>query len=314
MIRLESICWLLAAVFLWSLFAPNGVTQEWDTPMDLQDEAEPCALSLRVPGEVNWRGPRSRGYEPEAASMHRESIVFEVRNSGGSCSYEARIAPVGGAARMVGRQGALNYLLKSEDAGSSADTGDQLTIPGDFHHPGGISHLGFQVEMVTGQYVPAGTYSSDIEVTLFISLNGSLSVADTRFIRLTSDVWSRIHASIGGRADGGVASNQIKLGRLKTGLERELDFSVYANSAYRVTIESENQMRLKHEKAAIYVPYALALDGVPIDADRLIDANTISQGVTGRLHDFRLKIGRVEAGHPAGQYSDRLVVTIRADQ
>lgn len=314
MIRLENVGWLLAILFLWCSFAPHGAAQEWDTPIDLGDEAKSCVLSLRVPGEVSWRGARSRGYEPEAASTHRESIIFEVRNSGGSCSYEVGVAPVGGVAKMIGRQGALSYLLKSEDSGSSVDTGDQLIMQGEFHHPGGTAYLGFLVEMVTGQYVPAGTYSSDIEITLFTSLNGSLSVVDTRFIRLSSDVWSRVHASIGGRADGAIASSQINLGQLKTGLDRELDFSVYANSAYRIILESENQMRLKHENAILYVPYALTLDGVPIDLDRLIDVNTISEGVTGRLHDFRLRVGRVEAGHPAGRYSDRLIVTIQADQ
>lgn len=312
MIKWDHLRSILAVLGLCLLGAPEIYAQDWDTPLDL-DSDEPCKLSLHVPGDVEWRGPRSRGYEPEAAALHGERIVLDVRNLGGSCAYELQIAPVGGAARMIGRLGALNYRLKTE-GGASEDAADQLTVSEQFHSAGGVASIGFVVEMMTAQYVPAGQYASDVEITLVTLQSGIMHVADTKRLRVSTNVWPRIYASVGERADGGISSHQINLGRLKTGLERELDFSVYANSAYRISIESENQLRLKHDKAPVYVPYGLVLDGVPVDLDHLVEEHTISKGSIGRLHDFRLTVGRVEAGHPAGQYADRLMVTISADQ
>jgi hypothetical protein len=103
------------------------------------------------------------------------------------------------------------------------------------------------------------------------------------------------------------------LGNLQSGAERRLDFSVYANSNYTVGFHSENEMQLKHGKAEIYIPYSLTLDGKTVTQRRMMEGDTIRHGVLGRLHDFRITIGAVNVDQPAGQYSDRLMVTVRSD-
>lgn len=310
MIRSSHIRLCLAAMLLWILPALEARSQDWEA-FEEPENLIPCRLSLHIPGEVEWRGPRSRGYEPESAAVHRERVGFEVRNAGGSCAYEVEIAPADGAPRMIGRQGALRYILKVENAEQATD---QLSLHSRFHGSGGVSSHGFMVEMPAAQYVPAGTYGSDLDITLLTQQSGVLRIEDTRRVRIGADVWPRVHVSVGERADGGISSRQVNLGRLKSGMERNLDFSVYANSGYRINLESENEMRLKHEKASIYVPYSLMLDGEPITQSRLVDMNTVSQGSIGRLHDFRIIIGRVDNGQAAGHYSDRLLVTVISDQ
>jgi hypothetical protein len=73
-------------------------------------------------------------------------------------------------------------------------------------------------------------------------------------------------------------------------------------------------MKLKHEKADIYIPYGLTLDGKTVAQRRMIEGHTIRHGTVGRLHDFRIKIGRLNVNQPAGHYSDRLMVTVRSDR
>ena len=299
-----------AALFASLLPAQKAYTEQWESFEELED-TEPCRLSLHAPSEIEWRGPRSRGYEPESGRIHSERIGFDVRNSGGSCVFEVEIEPADSSARMIGRQGALNYILKAENSEQAVD---QLTLSNRFHSPGGMASLSFMVEIPAAQYVPAGIYHSSLDITVRTLNAGVLAVEDTRRIHIGTDVWPRVRVSVGERADGGISTHQVNLGRLKSGLERRLDFSVYANAGYRISMESENEMQLKHEKASVYIPYSLILDGESLTQSRLVDSNTISQGSIGRLHDFRIILGKIEPHQPAGHYSDRLIVTVTSEQ
>lgn len=299
-------------IFLMCLFPVSAShARESDNPFL---EEIPCQMSLHTQGEVNWRGPRSRGYEPETSSVHSETVLIELRNTGGPCEYEIEIVPTDGVARIVNRQGGVNYLLRSDQRPSSLQDGGRLILKGRFTRTGGVAQAGFSVELPAGQYAPAGHYTSDLDVSVYRLEAGLPQINDTRRIRLGADIWPRVSASIGVRADGGVKSASVGLGILRTGLEHQLDFSVYANSAYSITIASDNAGHLKHHKADILIPYTLSLDGSSLGESRLMGQESISFGAIGRLHDLRIRLGRIAPGHTAGVYTDRLVVTIRAEQ
>lgn len=271
----------------------------------------PCRLSLHAPGEIDWRGPRSRGYEADAAAVHREYVGFEVRNSGASCGYQVDVVPAGSDPRLVSARATLDFSLSADDGAQGTN---MLSFFGRFHNSGGVSFSGFVIDIPSAQHVPAGVYATDLDVTLLKIEEGLLTVEDTRRIRLGTEVWPRVAVSIGESAGAGITSRTVDMGNLQSGAERRLDFSVYANSDYTLSFQSENDMKLKHEKADIYIPYGLTLDGKAIAQRRMIEGDTIRHGMAGRLHDFRVTIGRLNVHQPAGHYSDRLLVTVRSEQ
>jgi hypothetical protein len=207
--------------------------------------------------------------------------------------------------------GKLEFSLAADGAEQGAN---MLTFSGRFPSSGGVSFSGFSIDIPTDQHVPAGIYESDLDVTLLKVEGGVLIVEDTRRIRIGTQVWPRVVVSIGELASAGRTSRTVDMGNLQSGAERRLDFSVYANSDYTMSFHSENDMRLKHDKADFYIPYNLTLDGKTVAQRRMIEGHTIRHGAVGRLHDFRIMIGRLNINQPAGHYSDRLMVTVRSDR
>jgi len=177
-----------------------------------------------------------------------------------------------------------------------------------------VSFSGFAIDIPADQHVPAGIYESDLEVTLLKVEGDVLIVEDTRRIRIGTQVWPRVAVSIGELASAGRTSRTVDMGNLQSGVERRLDSSVDANSDYTMSFDSENDMRLKHDKADFYIPYSLTLDGKTVAQRRMIEGHTLRHGMVGRLHDFRIMIGRLNINQPAGHYSDRLMVTVRSDR
>ncbi|MCC2603632.1 hypothetical protein [Sphingopyxis yananensis] len=136
--------------------------------------------------------------------------------------------------------------------------------------------------------------------------------------KLTAELVSKPRAQMNiagtsGSFGQGPSISIVDFGELRSHDERRLFLQVRANTAARLTIESQNKGRLVAEK----IPSDQG--GIPYQAflsDKEVDLLQISQivlsippSLAGTSLPFDLKIGEVGA-HPAGTYSDHLSINI----
>lgn len=285
-------------------------TAEPDVSRRAPQADDECQLSIRAPAEVSWRGPYSRGYEPDHTSVHGERIAFEIRNTGGSCSYSVRIAPIADQYSLEGDGGELSFGLRSIEGSGAAGGKSPLEIPMGHQMPGAGKFAQFMIDIEPNQNVASGRYTQDLEILVYQETDGIPVLSDTRRMTIATEVWPKVSASIGMNALSGRNQAQVDLGLLHEGKRKDLGFSVRANTSYEVKIHSDNEGYLKHFRSDARIPYFLFLDGVEIDPSALGGEGVVSSGNTSQSHDFQFKIFEMPTDIPAGYYEDRLTVTI----
>ncbi len=111
------------------------------------------------------------------------------------------------------------------------------------------------------------------------------------------------------RVRGGLS---IDLGELEPG-ERQLPVTLYVFStgAYRVSVSSLNQGRLKHESAQWYVDYRMWLGRQTLDLSAPDGFDVVADHWHFDDYPVRIEIGET-AGKRAGEYMDRVTFTVAA--
>lgn len=281
------------------------------------DEFQPasvddCRLALRAPSDIVWRGPFSRGYEADHSGSHLEPFSVDIRNDGGACGFLIEIAPASGAFELKHAGAVLAFGIRSNEAARASGSSPALEIENPYPMSGGSRSVNFLIDVEPGQRVNAGRYSQDLEIKLYKTTETETALADTRRFTVVAEVWPAVSASIGSTAKGGRATTEINLGAIRAGTQASMDFSVYSNTPYQISIASEHKGSLKHFRSDAFLPYDLILDGRLLESSELRGDTVVSSGNTSRTHDFDLRINDI-SGIPAGYYADRVTVTITGD-
>ena len=178
----------------------------------------------------------------------------------------------------------------------------------------------FTVRIPAEQFVRQGTYTDEVDVSLY---RGSVSNVDAavRVERRTveiSSVTSSV-AEVGLVESGGAASNvdrnfTMDFGPLNSGETRTADLLFRANSGYFLEAESANQGELLNvnRPGNFTIPYEFRYDGDAYDlsSPRTLDVSFLSgTGITFARRPISVEIGQF-SNVPSGLYEDVITFTI----
>lgn len=220
---------------------------------------------------------------------------------------------------LAGPDGAeLRYELLDESGKLLGDTTrgrDRLN----FRFRRGEDELELRVRMSlpSGQTVPAGSYSERVTARLFERRGGG-RLRDERGLTLRAAVSSQAEVNLarqpGVSFSAGRSYDVVDFGELETGESRAIIVRIRANSAYRVSLESENLGELVRQGAlgadVDRITYSARLDGDGLDLTAPIIAlrDPLAPGASEELV-FDVVIGDVSDAR-AGDYADMITITV----
>lgn len=277
-----------------------------------------CLTSLAVPAyagcdlSVDPVSPVSRAYDPFSAVETQLPFRIVARNLGDQvCQAELVLKPDGGRLTLVGPGGQLGYSFE-RPAGliSGATMGPvRLSVP-----PGETVATDFDAVIAAGSVIAPGPYAS--EIAFDVLEEGGQRIAD-RKIAFVATVTPRAQMTISGvsapaRSRIGQAPPSLDFGVLETGETRSVSVNVWANTAVRVTLSSQNHGVLKAEvsDSAPGIAYSVTFDGLPVNLSSITTVDRAPPMTkSGANYPLAVTIGQVE-GRYAGRYSDIITVTI----
>jgi hypothetical protein len=244
----------------------------------------------------------------------RENFNIRVRNQGsGPCSATIRVARIDGSAVSANLEYRLRsgssvlQILPNETAASTSQS--ELFVASLPAGQNGRS-VPFQLTFPTDWGIEAGFHSEQLQLTI---LDKSGLVTDTLLLAINVNVPPSVSIRIVG-ATGSNRIASINLGDIKPNMISRSDpfgVRIWSTSAYSVSFTSENQGVLRHEGGQDSIPYEMRMDDQLVDlvagGDFAFPDRTSSLGLVHRL--------RVQAGPAkgrAGEYSDRVTVTVTA--
>jgi len=172
------------------------------------------------------------------------------------------------------------------------------------------------VRLEPGAFPRPGNYAEELLLRLRDRATGRILDDELR-TRLVVEVVPRAQVNVAGsRGRYGTTPSLdiIDLGRLETGLEREVYVQIRANNAYDISVESENQwqLRLVDRPGLPGVPYTITLDGhTTRSGGPLRLQRPRPRSAAGEVLPMRVRIGEVE-GRFAGKYRDVVHVSVTA--
>lgn len=157
-----------------------------------------------------------------------------------------------------------------------------------------------------------GMYLGSIQAELrnSESSESELIASQTLEYWVQSSVAIQLDLASGSGLSGGSSLYRMDLGELVTGLTRQFDILITANNDIRLSIESENQGKLRHERILEHgIPYQLTLNRIQQPLDRpTSQAFRAPEGSSQWRLPVEIRI--LEVGDArAGDYSDILTVT-----
>ncbi len=219
----------------------------------------------------------------------------------------------------------LDYQIFDENGSILGDLGTQgELLGGDI--PGNTTLiLPIDVEISSDELIPpAGPYTDTVTVRSYDS-DGNVELSEEWTIAAIVPMFVQLAVvPPGGSFDSGGSSFEVDFGVLSDGAQEQVDMLVRSNTAYTVSIESNNAGQLAHTHLSggqqTLIPYALAAEGadgierpVPVSSGGPQDAVGIG-GATdqdGRRHELQITVPEV-GGATAGDYEDVLFVTVEA--
>lgn len=165
------------------------------------------------------------------------------------------------------------------------------------------------------QLAPPGSYAD----TFVVDLRRGDEVLDTRTVDVALDVagQSIVQVSVAGGSYSSSAA--IDFGVLEQGESRDAFLRVGSNSAYNISITSDNNGRMVHQDpdvASAEISYLSYLGGAALDLQSVASAPFFfsSDGLNDRgleVHRLNFIIGDV-SGRPAGEYLDTVRIRVTA--
>ncbi len=176
----------------------------------------------------------------------------------------------------------------------------------------------FIIEIPDGQFVPAGTYTDDIELRLY--RNGAILNSETTDMTISVDVEASVGLSIvdvGGLYNPTSTSYTMDFGVLEEGESMSAQAVARSNTSYSISVSSQNGGQMKHDTVPEYVPYNLTFDGSSVNfggssAPVNIITNAPPTTATGTSYPIDVVIesfGWIQSG----LYSDNLTFEITSN-
>lgn len=284
------------------------------TALATPSRAATCAVSISnispIPNVV---------YDPFEGVARSVTYTVEFLNSGpDTCSVGLAIAsPTPGPRAFKNGTAELRYILEWPGGAVFANS---ITSPlGTLSIAGGdkTRTATLRVKVQAGLIAPAASYTDVLTFRAYRVGTGPLvQVGTDRTATAGAVVEARAQVNIAG-ASGSFGSpfalDRIDFGTLSTGASKNAIVQVRATSPVSITVTSLNHGRLKHKVLAtdLGVPYALQLDGAPVELSGTSSSLNRSPPVSldGINYPMNLQIGDV-TGRPAGEYQDTLTINV----
>jgi hypothetical protein len=288
-----------------------------------------CDISADGPSQVRFTGENSAGYDSFARANYSAGFAIRLanRSADDSCKLLVSIQrPLDRQALGNGAGAFLNYEVVEAFSRSSAIDPETSAGP-----PPNALRLAlrprqrveqqFRFFIPPGQIVPSGAYSDELAYRIYDADTLELLVERGFQVqtRVSQQMAIFIADNTAGRSDSspsGERRGRMDFGRLTTNESRSLGILVLSNDDYAMRLESENHGALQHvgRDAAARIPYTATLGGRAVD---LSNGSTVLSGYAattrrGLLQSLNVVIGEVGAAR-AGQYRDRLMITVEPD-
>lgn len=244
----------------------------------------------------------------------RENFQIRVENAdNGACTGTLRISRLTSSptdpafAYLLVSAGQTIDVLPTES--SAPTTKSDVYVPG---IPGGAKGraVPFNITLLTEWGISSGARTEELLVSL---LDENNTVVDTMPLYINTYIPPAVELRIVG-ATGGNSIAEVNLGTLApddTTFSDPFAVRVWSTSPYSVFFESENRGALVHESSASRIPYKMNMDGSPVDITGSTPRSfSFATGALGDLHPLSVVVEPFLA--PAGDYSDRVTVTVTA--
>ncbi|MGB9152441.1 MAG: hypothetical protein WCD70_05065 [Alphaproteobacteria bacterium] len=308
----------------------------------LPHEAQALCLNLAfgtVPSVVTFDGS-SGGYAVYDPQEYLQTVNFQVRGeaTGATCEYFVTLS--------AGQSGNFNQRKMSEmttflnynayvTSGKSSifaalPTATQSEIiSGSFPIAVALTQTNTHefYWTINPKQIAAASGMPYADTSLTLSLYSGLLILSstlvaTKTITFQTHVDSSVDVSLvesGRPFDISETTQLIDFGNLESGEQRGFDVVVRSNNGYNVTMQSENNQLLRHERASIpdTVAYNVIFNGGGVDlstgAPVQVISGTGTTPATGTSFPIEFTIGTLSGSETAGIYSDVINVEVTAN-
>lgn len=244
-----------------------------------------------------------------------ETFEVRVRNSGD----EACILRLGVGRRMPGGTRHFpNYSLRGPDGNvpvpSLAGAANNGGFGSEFIVPAGEQlAIPYDVRMNVGWGSEAGTFTEDLVFQIFDSRPGrALRTQDVQLLLEIPKMALIRFAGLSG-LDGPALIEMGALSPTSVTTSPPFALRILSTSGYRMELQSDNGGALRKIDGSDLIPYTLSLGGRRLDltgSPASIETNRHTSSL-GDVHPVKITV-RPNPEYPAGEYSDRIFVTVTA--
>lgn len=244
-----------------------------------------------------------------------KSFQVRIRNSGD----EACVLRLGVGRRIPGGSRQFpTYALSGPDgkmpvpslagAANNGGFGSEIVIPA-----GEQVAIPYDVRMNVGWGSEAGTFTEDLVFQIFDTRPGRPIVTqDTQLLLEIPNMALIRFAGISG-LDGPALIEMGALSPNSVTNSPPFALRILSTSAYRMELVSDNGGALRKIDGSYLIPYAISLRGKQLQLDGAPDAIETNRHTSsvGDVHPVKITV-RPNPQYPAGEYSDRIFVTVTA--
>ncbi len=279
-------------------------------------------------GNVSWTGGPG-GYDCFSETAYPNTVNFSItKNSPGNRAFAVTAGPSAATGdfnrQLVSGAGRLNYQLYTSSDLSYALKAPPVAIPSEVitgrpdHPQQTIVPLSFTLYIPPHQLVLAGTYSDQVTVSVYKSIDDLTTLYDTRTITISAVVSPGAALAVvpSGSAFTSSTSQHLNFGRLATGQSLGCDLLVRKNTGCNITFSSRNGgvMRLIPTPTADQVPYSCTVNGNLLNLVNPALINLpggLSPSQDGNRLPVSITVGDL-GDAAAGDYQDEIMITVVA--
>ena len=202
----------------------------------------------------------------------------------------------------------------NEPVAGLSGTGDSTGFGSEFIVPAnGQVSIPYELRMAVGWGSEAGTYAEDLVFQLSEAESGSAIATQRTRLSLEIPRATRIRFAGASGIDGPA---RIEMGSISaTAPTRSPPFAlrILSTSAYRIDLVSQNRGALRRSDGPDIIPYQMTLGGQAVNLGGTAYSRQVGRHTSsvGDVHPVTIVIDPDPTRH-AGQYSDRVTVTVTA--
>ncbi len=239
---------------------------------------------------------------------------FIVIDNGGASSYSGRViqSSVNTYPIQFYKDVARNQILKNEFEGTASDA-----LTGSFAGPTSTYRTAYYafIDTSANQYIGAGNYNKNFMLKLYEGDFNNRILRDTQVVQFSFTQYKSVDISLvstGSAFNVTDTSQNIDFGSLVEGASRGFDIVLLYNAGYSVSMSSTHEGRLKHATQKKFIPYSLAVDGIPVALTNMSTVVKNAGGISapnGTRFPVTVKVGSIANSAP-GTYTDTVMVDV----